>query len=557
MATKPKKSPEILRNRAVAEILACGRDPEYFISNYCFIQHPKRGLVRFELYDYQKETIKLFLENEKLMANKARQLGFTTLAAALVTWLILFHKDKSVLCLSIKDEVAKELIKRIKVILANLPSWMYLADITSSQARQITLSNGSWVKSIPTSEDAGRSQSLSLLLIDEAAHIRKMEDLWRSISSTVATGGKVMIMSTPKGTNNFFHRYCTDAREGRNGFAYIEVPWYRNPEYAKDIKEDPTAPGGFTSPWFESMTAGWTRQSIVQELLTSFLDSGDNYFDVDALKWYKEMIKSPIEKIGENGNIWVWEKYREGHKYLISLDTCQGGPNGKDFATAVVIDLMLFEIVCEFKQKVEPDRLVEITLSQIAPMYMNPLIVAENTGIGNTTNYLIKRSGYPNLVFFDQRKEIVRFRWDAEATGTPPGFHTNGESRTTILAHLEMCFRKRLIRNYSVRMFNELESFVVENQKPQAMKGMHDDLVMALAVGAYIRGKLPEYAVQDHGAPDCVFQHTKVSTNMHKGVAPANVNWNMQQQQERQRRISQLIQDPNTTPDEFKWIYRF
>ena len=66
----------------------------YFIENYCKVQHEKRGLVLFKLYEYQKRALKHFINHDKVIVNKARQLGFSTLTAAFIVWVIMFHYDK-------------------------------------------------------------------------------------------------------------------------------------------------------------------------------------------------------------------------------------------------------------------------------------------------------------------------------------------------------------------------------------------------------------------------------------------------------------------------------
>src|SRR5690606_34488313 len=112
----------------IEEVVRCARNPIYFFENYCKIQHMDRGLIPFKTYDYQKETVKSFLTQRKVIINKPRQMGYTTLISAYIAWLILFHNDKSVLIISKDHSAAKTVIKRLKLILVKLPSWMYLAD---------------------------------------------------------------------------------------------------------------------------------------------------------------------------------------------------------------------------------------------------------------------------------------------------------------------------------------------------------------------------------------------------------------------------------------------
>ena len=479
---------EILRNQAIKEIFKCARDPIYFIENYCKIQHPDRGLINFNLYPFQKEAVQNLLSFDKNIINKARQLGFSTVTACFITWLILFHNNKSVLIVSTKADVAKNLLRKIKLVLKHLPDWMYLADITTNQAHMLGLSNGSWVKSIARSEDAGRSESLSLLVVDEAAHIRDMEEMWKGLYSTIATGGKVVVLSTPKGIN-WFYKYCKESQENKNGFHYQEVRWWENPDYSTDLNDDMNVPGGKTSSWFKSFTSGMNDREISQELLTSFIDTGDTYFDSETMIHYKSCVLDPIRKEYDDKCLWIWKDPIFGHAYLLCADPAMG--NAKDSCTFYVIDLKTLECVAEYKGKIAPDILGEL-LVDIAIRYNKAHIVVENNSFGMVTNYQIKNNGYEKLCYFNENLKLMD-KWYAEYKSINPGFTMNAKTRPMVLSKMEEMLRKKFVKIASIRFVNELETFVIKDGRPQALKGHNDDLVMALAIGLYVRDVCPEF----------------------------------------------------------------
>ena len=78
------------------------------------------------------------------------------------------------------------------------------------------------LKAVSAASDAGRSEAISLLIIDEAAFIEenRIEEIWGSSQQTLSTGGKAIVLSTPNGTGNFFHKMWTKAEEGTNGLSY-------------------------------------------------------------------------------------------------------------------------------------------------------------------------------------------------------------------------------------------------------------------------------------------------------------------------------------------------
>ena len=124
------------------EYLKCSQDPAHFMKKYCNIQHPQRGRVIFNLYPFQDKVLHLWRDNPYSIVLKSRQLGISTLAAGYSLWLMLFHKDKNVLCIATKQETAKNMVTKVKFMFDNLPSWL---KITAEENNKLTLrlSNGS------------------------------------------------------------------------------------------------------------------------------------------------------------------------------------------------------------------------------------------------------------------------------------------------------------------------------------------------------------------------------------------------------------------------------
>ncbi len=177
MSYEPSKQ-EVLK-----EIVKCGKDPVYFINTYAKIAHPLHGLVPFKTYDFQTDLRQDFNDHRFNIILKARQLGISTITAAYVMWMLLFHRDKNVLVMATKFGTAANLVKKVKHIMKNLPSWIRIASISVDNRTSFELTNGSQIKASSTSGDAGRSEALSLLVIDEAAHVEGLDELWTGFVS--------------------------------------------------------------------------------------------------------------------------------------------------------------------------------------------------------------------------------------------------------------------------------------------------------------------------------------------------------------------------------------
>lgn len=177
------------------EYVKCISDPSHFIRKFCYIQHPKRGRILFSLYPFQDKVLNLWQENPYSMVLKSRQLGISTLIAGYALWMMLFHKDKNILCIATKQETAKNMVTKVKFMYDNLPSWLKIKFIENNRL-SLKLDNGSQIKAVSAAADAGRSEAVSMLIVDEAAFIDQIEEIWASAQQTLATGGGAIVIST-------------------------------------------------------------------------------------------------------------------------------------------------------------------------------------------------------------------------------------------------------------------------------------------------------------------------------------------------------------------------
>ena len=127
------------------EYIKCAQDPVYFLKKYCMIQHPIQGKIPFHLYPFQEETINDFKENRFNIILKARQLGISTLTAGYSLWLMTFFQDKNILVIATKQDTAKNLVTKVRVMHANLPSWLKQRCVEDNKL-SLRYVNGSQIK---------------------------------------------------------------------------------------------------------------------------------------------------------------------------------------------------------------------------------------------------------------------------------------------------------------------------------------------------------------------------------------------------------------------------
>ena len=169
------------------EFIKCAKDPVYFMKKYYMIQNPKKGRIKFNLYPFQEKVLKHFTDEEYLIINKSRQLGISTLCSAFSLWTMLFQKDKNILCIATKQETAKNMVTKVRFAYDQLPKWLRIRTVEHNKL-SLRLANGSQIKATSASSDAGRSEAVSLLLIDEAAFIDGIDEIFASSQQTLAAG---------------------------------------------------------------------------------------------------------------------------------------------------------------------------------------------------------------------------------------------------------------------------------------------------------------------------------------------------------------------------------
>ena len=477
---------DVLRN----EIIACGRDPNYFIRKYVKIRHPTKGIIPFSMFTYQEQLVKDYQEYRFNVILKARQLGISEVTAAYAVWMMLFHRDKNILVMATKAETAKNIIKKVTTAFKKLPQWLMLADVITDNKLSVELSNGSVIKAIASSDDAGRSEALSLLILDEAAFIKGLDELWTGLFPTVQAGGSVIVMSTPNGVGNKFHQLYTDAEEAKNEFHATRLMWWLHPDRVAYLKDDENRPGFKTSPWYvnEIKSANMGPREVAQELECNFNASGDTVIPTDAMDWVKSGLIDPMSKEHWDRNLFTWWEPREKHRYFVSADVSRG--DGKDYSAASVFDIDSMEQVAEYYGKVPVEEFASI-LCEMGHKYYSGMLVVENNSIGLACLEHIRLAGYENVYYSrkgdNKPGEAVNTVWGSSTEDLVIGFTMSPKSRPLVLAKFEEYIRNKTIIMRSKRFSEELRTFIWNNGRPEAMRGYNDDLVMSTAIGCWIR----------------------------------------------------------------------
>ncbi len=454
------------------EYIKCAKNPAYFMKKYCYIQHPTRGRILFNLYPFQDKILHLFKDHQYIITLKSRQLGLSTLASAYSLWLMIFHKDKNVLALATTQATARNLVTKTIFMYDQLPKWLKLTAVEKNKL-SLRLKNGSRIQAKSSSSDAARSEAVSLLLIDEAAFIENIEETFTAAQQTLATGGQCLALSTPNGIGNWFHQTWEKAESGENSFLPIKLPWTVHPERNQG--------------WRDQQDTDLGPRMAAQECDCDFLSSGATVFEPDDLLFFEQTyLKEPLEKRGVDSNLWVWENPDYSKSYMVVADVARG--DSTDYSAFHIFDVETCTQVAEYKGKISPKDFGNVLVG-IASEYADALLVVENANIGWATIEQIMERQYNNLYYSStsNMETVESYMTKYERDKLVPGFTMSMRTRPLVVAKMIEYIRDRSVTIQSKRLLQEMRVFIWKNGKPQAQTNYNDDLIMSCATALFVR----------------------------------------------------------------------
>jgi len=510
---------EILR-----EYATCLVNPIYGIETYLqTFDKTQEGYVPFKLFPRQKEIIYAYEEHRHNLVTKPRQAGVSTTTAAYLSIKSAFADEdnpENILIIANKQELAFEFLAKVKSFVSQLPRWVWGEEyygnkkneektifLTDSK-KEIKLPNGSRIKAVATSKDALRGFTPTYLVMDEAAYIDNGAEVFGAALTSLGSGGKVILISTPKGLDELYYKTYDLAKQKKNNFNIIEMKWYEDLRYNKGLRwfkddivekeveftfesyikriNDGWKP---TSPWYEEMCLAMNNDArmIAQELDVSFIGSGGNVIEEQYIELqYKNNMLEPKWILGTEKDIWIWEQPKEGHQYILASDVSRG--DGEDSSTIVIIDFTTMEQVMEYQGKIQPDLLAQI-VEEYGEKYKAYTVVDITGGMGVSTVLKLLEFGYKHLHYDNQNGKVLSSRQKEVANYSKdnkiPGFHATSV-RLPMISNLEFKIRTDAIKIRSTRLLSELKTFIYRNGRPDHMPGYHDDCLMALAMCLWV-----------------------------------------------------------------------
>ena len=457
--------------KQVKEFIKCSQDPVHFIQKYIKIVSLDKGLVPFDMYDFQVDMVRKFDEDRFNIAKLPRQSGKSTIVTSYLLWYVLFNDNVNVAILANKAATAREMLGRLQLSYENLPKWMQQG-IVGWNKGSLELENGSKILAASTSASAVRGMSFNVIFLDEFAFIPNhiADQFFSSVYPTISSGKstKVIIISTPHGMN-MFYKLWHDAERGKNEYTTTEVHWSQVP--------------GRDDVWKEQTIANTSEEQFRVEFECEFLGSVDTLISASKLRTmtYEDPLTS-------NQGLDVYIKPEEGHQYTITVDVARGVTKDYSAFTVIATSTIPYQLVAKYRHNTIKPLLFPNIIHQVACAYNHAYVLVEVNDIGAQIGDILQFDlEYDNLLMSAMRGRAGQVIGQGfSGTKVQLGVKMSTTVKKQGCSNLKQLLEddKLLLNDYDI--ISELTTFIQKGQAWEAEDGCNDDLAMCLVIFSWL-----------------------------------------------------------------------
>lgn len=411
--------------QAQLELFNCMDSFVYFVNTFCFIQDKvEHGWIKFLLWDEQERVAVIMQDEQRVVILKARQLGFTWLAACYAVWHMIFDPIAEILLFSKTERESKDILKRMKGIYERLPSWMKCESATVDRKLEWELSNGSRVSVLPS--NAGDSYSATLIIFDESDHVQDFGSLHNRAKPAVDGGGKLFIISTSDKDRpeSPFKNIFKSAWNGLTEYVGVFVAWFAHPDrdkewYEKTLQEyieingsDDEFLGSYPSEPQDALKGRTLDKYFPPQWISRAYDDMKPLWIVGNTEYESNPQKSePFGMPPINGLI-IYEAPRPNVEYIIGCDPAEGGKKSNDTAITVM-ERGTFIEVAHLSGRIDANTTGQ-NVYDLAMWFNDATVMIERNNHGHTVILVCNQLG-ANVLFGLDKKQ----GWLTNVVGKP------------------------------------------------------------------------------------------------------------------------------------------
>jgi Terminase large subunit, T4likevirus-type, N-terminal/Terminase RNaseH-like domain len=453
------------------------RDDYLYFSKYVTIISLDKGIIPFDMYDFQKDMIKTFDDNRFVIVKCPRQVGKTTTAVTYLLWTVLFKSAQNIAILANKGKTANDILGKLQLAYEALPMWMQQGVVEWNKGR-IELENKSVIISNSTSSSAARSGAYNIVFLDEFAFVPSniAYDFITSVYPVITSGTKtkIIMVSTPNGMN-LFYKMWMDAKEKRSNYVPFEVHWSQVP--------------GRTQDWREETIRNTSERQFQQEFETEFLGSSNTLISggkLQQMTYINPITEHDLMRIYEHPIKEDGEKNVKDHLYAITVDVSEG--KGLDCSAFSVFDISQtpYRQVATYRSSSISPILFPTVIYNAAKLYNDAYVLVEINNTPQVADVLHSDHEYENLwkVFTGNKKPQQLSA--GFARGIQLGLKMSPQVKRIGCSNLKSLIEgdKLIIQDFDT--YSELTTFVAKRNSFSAEEEATDDLAMTLVMFAWV-----------------------------------------------------------------------
>ena len=455
----------------IIEFVKCKDNPVYFAEKYVKIVNVDRGLIPFDMYDFQKKLIKRFHEHRFNICKMPRQTGKSTTVVSYLLHYAIFNDNSNIAILANKASTARDLLNRLQTAYENLPKWLQQGVLAWNKG-SLEIENGSKIVAASTSASAVRGGSYNIIFLDEFAFIPNniADQFFASVYPTISSGNstKVIMVSTPHGMNHFY-RYWHDAERGKNMYIPTEVHWTEVP--------------GRDEKWKSDTIANTSEQQFNVEFNCEFLGSVDTLISPSKLR--SMVYDDPIKR---SGGLDIYEHPNLENDYVITVDVARG--IGGDYSAFVIIDITTFphKIVAKYRNNEIKPMLFPSVIHQVAEAYNKAFILCEVNDVGDQVASILQYDlEYQNLLMCSMRGRAGQSVGQGfSGKKTQLGVKMSKTVKKIGCLNLKTMIEEEKLLFNDYEIISELTTFIQKHNSFESEDGCNDDLAMCLVIYAWL-----------------------------------------------------------------------
>jgi hypothetical protein len=440
---------------------------------YCKMMDPQTLSVEpMQSWPHVLGLLAFWSANKRTATLKSRQMCGSSTMALYALHHAGWNAYTTTLVLNYNQEEASKFIWKMKVMWLSLPkSIRPQAEWATTHAR---FSNGSRVQALPVTDNAGAGETPTLVVIDEAALIGGLENVWPAISQG-AEYGQIHLFSTPRGSSIFFANLIEQSRAGRGPFKFKLLNYREHPD------KNPATEKG--RAWVAARKAELSPRDFAREHECEFVRPGASFFDDDTVKRVQDGC-APPQQTELRGRLSIWNARPKG-RVVIGADVAEGLDDG-DFSAAVALDCETGDVVATYRAHVGVTDYAE-DLVALAKMYNSAWLSIEANNHGHAVCMWVYRQLKYKKLFRETREGEGQL---ASTSTTRLGTLTTASSKPAMLSAVERQLRTGGITLRDRALAGEIASYLcLPGGGYGGAPGTHDDMLMALLLAEHGRSR--------------------------------------------------------------------